>query len=89
MNGRYYEVFERNYAIFPQGSGDMTIEPVVFKARLGHGGGFIIDPFRQDTKIIVRKSKSFEREVKAVPASFQGNHWLPAYDIKLQEIWVW
>ena len=85
-DGRQYEVVERRYAVFPQKSGKVTIEPVVFQGQIGRGG-FFIDPFGPPPKTVVAQSKPVELNVKPIPATFTGNHWLPARNINLQEQW--
>jgi len=39
VNGQRYQVIERNYAIFPEQSGTLTIPPVRFTGRAATGGG--------------------------------------------------
>lgn len=84
--GRSYAVVERRYAIFPQQSGKVTIEPVIFRGQTGRGG-FFIDPFGPPPKTVVSRSKSVELNVKPIPAAFTGDHWLPARNLNIQEQW--
>ena len=53
VNGERYQVIERNYAIFPEQSGTLTIPPVSFTGRAVMGGGRSRrDPFgRMDSMI--------------------------------------
>lgn len=84
--GRRYEVVERRYAVFPQESGKVTIEPVVFQGQTGRGG-FFIDPFGPPPQTVVARSKPVELNVKPIPAAFTGSHWLPARNVNIQEQW--
>ncbi len=86
-NGKRYVVIERQYVIFPQSSGPMTIQPIVFQGQTGGAGGFFsFDRFNQPTSI-VKRSKSLEINVKPIPDSFTGDTWLPANQLSIEEQW--
>ena len=85
--GKQYEVTERRYAIFPQHSGEITIEPVVFQGQTGSASRFFIDPFGPQPKTIVSRSKPVTFNVKSIPESFSGTNWLPAHNLEIQEQW--
>ncbi len=86
-NGKRYVVIERQYVIFPQSSGPMTIQPIVFQGQTGGAGGFFsFDRFNQPTSI-VKRSKSVEINVKPIPDSFTGDTWLPANQLSIEEQW--
>ncbi|MFT5396742.1 MAG: hypothetical protein ACI85N_001947 [Gammaproteobacteria bacterium] len=86
-NGKRYNVIERQYVIFPQSSGPMTIQPIVFQGQTGGAGGFFsFDRFNQPTSI-VKRSKSVEINVKPIPDSFTGDTWLPANQLSIEEQW--
>lgn len=82
LNGRTYNVVERVYAIFPQESGEVTISPARFEARV-----------LRDGRITGRKL--FESEAQTIrvlpipepPADFPGAAWLPAKDLQLDDDW--
>ena len=82
LNGRTYNVVERVYAVFPQESGEVTISPARFEARV-----------LRDGRITGRKV--FESEPLSVtvlpipdrPADFPNATWLPAKDLQLSEDW--
>lgn len=87
-NGKRYVVIQRQYVIFPQSSGVMTIQPVVFQGQTGGPGGFFnFDPFGPQPRAIVKRSDSVEINVKAIPDSFTGDTWLPAKGLNIQEEW--
>lgn len=85
-DNKSYRVTERRYALFPQASGALKIEPVLFKGQIG-GGFFSLDPFAPRPEPIAIRSQSTILEVKPIPAAFAGDHWLPAAHLNIQEQW--
>jgi hypothetical protein len=85
--GIRYIVVERQYAIFPQNSGNISIDPVTFQGRIGRDSGFFIDPFGPPPRVVIKKSNSIALNVKPVPQTFTGKHWLPLRKLELQEQW--
>ncbi len=75
-----YEVIERNYLIFPQKSGALEIEPLVFN-------GTLIDSYQRRRLRISEASEPLKLEVKAPNPEFTGEHWLPAKSLYLSETW--
>ena len=94
-DGQLYDVIERRYAIFPQQSGSLDIPPIRFEGavvetrRNNANRGFFNDPFDmlQPTKTIRTQTKVITLNVKTIPTDFQGQHWLPAKALQLQEQW--
>ena len=93
-NGRRFQVLERKYAIFPQQSGNITIESLRLDAKISDGRrsrSSIFDDFgflgqsRTHTKRL--RSEAIALEVRAIPKTFTGQHWLPAKQLNLQENW--
>ena len=82
LNGRTYNVVERVYALFPQESGEVTISPARFEARV-----------LRDGRITGRKV--FESDAQTIevlpipepPADFPNAVWLPAKDLQLEDNW--
>ena len=82
LNGRAYNVVERTYAVFPQQSGEVTITPARFEARVLRNGR-------------ITGRKVFESDaltisvlpMPAPPAEFPNAAWLPARDLELREDW--
>ncbi len=82
LNGRAYQVHERAFAIYPQESGEISISPARFEARV-----------LRDGRITGRKvfdSNPHTITVKPIPAP-PARHpnavWLPARDLQLGEEW--
>ncbi|MGR8978635.1 MAG: BatD family protein [Gammaproteobacteria bacterium] len=90
INGVNYAVTERKYAIFPQKSGMLTIDPLVLTAEvvINHNRtGFNSFFNSQITKTQRVASKPVTLEVKPIPPSFAGRHWLSAEQLILKEQW--
>ncbi|MBL1141185.1 MAG: protein BatD [Proteobacteria bacterium] len=87
LKGKRYVVIQRQYAIFPQNSGSLVIEPLIFQGQTGSGNFFSFDPFGPQPKSIVKRSDSIQLDVKPIPDSFTGNTWLPARHLSIQEQW--
>jgi len=87
-NGIKYEVFERRYAIFPQKSGTLKINPVTFEGRVNPTQPrTIFDQFRMSGQLKRLRSKAVQVSVKAAPATVNLQDWLPASDLQLTEEW--
>ncbi|MDQ7017269.1 MAG: BatD family protein [Gammaproteobacteria bacterium] len=84
--GERYKVIERRYAVFPQQSGTMIIEPITFQGALVERRGFF-DPFAGSGRQVVKRSNGLSVEVKGIPASVQDVTWLPSRRLQLLESW--
>lgn len=82
-----YLVIERSYALFPQASGTLEIEPAMVEASVVTSSSNYNDPFRRKTTIKRARSEGHSITVKEVPASFRGKTWLPAAEVQLVEQW--
>lgn len=82
LNDRAYNVIERTFAIFPQESGEVTISPTQFEARV-----------LRDGRISGRRvfeSESVSINVDAIPTppdEFFDAVWLPAREVEISEEW--
>ena len=82
LNGRTYNVVERVYAIFPQESGEVTISPARFEARVLRDGRITgRKVFQSDAHTISVLS------IPEPPADFPDAAWLPAKDLQLLDNW--
>ncbi len=89
INGVNYLVTERKYAIFPQKSGTITIKPLTLTAEVvantrPNFNGFFNSQMTKTKKV---SSKSVTLDVKPVPATFTGHHWISAEQLVLKEEW--
>jgi len=87
--GDNYVVTERKYAIFPQKSEPMRIEPLtltadVIVASQPRYNGFFS---RQNTRTQRVSSKAITLDVQAKPTEAADNYWLPAEQVYLEEKW--
>lgn len=82
--GIEYGVIERKYAIFPQKSGLLRIDPLQLNAQIELGGQSL---FSRATRNLRVKSEPVDLKVKSIPPEFTGQHWLPAASLKLEEDW--
>lgn len=89
INGVNYLVTERKYAIFPQKSGSVTIKPLVLTAEVMVNSRPSFNSFFSSRMTKTKKvlSKSVTLDVKPVPATFTGKHWLSAEQLVLKEEW--
>lgn len=79
VNGTHYEVYEWRWAIYPQKSGELKIEPQVFNGQLRYRGRM---------KRVSDKSQTIKLDIKPIPDSYPKHAtWLPAMSIKLSEDW--
>lgn len=89
IGGNGYQVTERKYAIFPQQSGTMTIAPLQLDAEVISGGQPRFNGFfnRQSTQLKRITSKAVTLEIKPIPETFTGGHWLAAEKLSLSQEW--
>ncbi len=87
-NGIRHEVIERRYAIFPQKSGLLKINPVTFEGRINvTQPRSIFDQFRMSGQLKRLRSKAVTANVKAAPPGINLQDWLPAGNLQLIEEW--
>lgn len=88
-NGTTYEVVERKYVIFPQKSGQLTINPLELTADVvtDTAPGFNDFFSSQTTKTKRVVSKKVVLNVKPVPVTFTGQHWIAAEQLELKQEW--
>lgn len=79
-----YDVFEQNYLIYPQSTGELLIEPVVYKV---NSGGFDLPPFGVQPYTLFRRSDPVRIEVREEPYTNYAKDWLPANKVLLEEEW--
>jgi len=87
--GEKYVVVEREYAIFPQKSGSMTIAPLTLTAGIVSANQQRYNSFfsQQRTRNQRVVSDSVTLEVQAKPANANSPIWLPAEQVYIKETW--
>lgn len=86
QGGRRYMVVERNYALLPQASGEITIGALQFEGQVGSNSRFGFGNFGGGRRIRVQ-SDPVTLDVRPIPAHFHGNQWLPATNLQLTAQW--
>jgi hypothetical protein len=82
LNGRAYNVIERVIALYPQESGEISISPARFEARVLRNGRIT------GRKIFESESHTVNvLPIPAPPGDFPDAAWLPARDVQLSEEW--
>ncbi len=87
IDGQPYVVVERQFALFPQQSGALKLNPVLAKGQTGSRSNSLFNPFSRG-KIVRASSKGIEVDVMDVPANADMSPWLPATDFQLLEQWA-
>ncbi len=87
VDGQRYGVYELNYAIFPQRSGELEIPDIFFRAQLTDGASRSI--FRNNSvENITAFTPGYRVEVKPRPDEFpEDATWLPARSLNINEEW--
>lgn len=87
LNGQRYTVFERQYLLFPQQSGDLSIAPITLTAEEVNRGRLLFDPWGMRGKQVRTQSDTINLTVRPIPTQFTGQHWLPAQSVSISEDW--
>lgn len=87
VDGKRYGVYEKQYAIFPQRSGSLTIPDIMFRGEVTDGSSNYV--FRNlNTRAITSFAEGSEIKVKEKPANYPENAvWLPASNLTIKEEW--
>lgn len=82
LNGKAYNVVERVIALYPQESGEISISPARFEARVLRNGRIT------GRKVFQSDSHTVSvLPIPAPPAEYPNAVWLPARDVQLSEEW--
>lgn len=87
VDGIGYNVTERRFVVFPQGSGQLTIPPVYFTASVGRRNGINRLFSNRQVREINLTSDSHNIAVLPRPDNVPGQAWLPAAGLTLEEQW--
>ena len=82
LNGKSYNVVERVYALFPQESGELSVAPARFEARVLRNGRITGRKVFESEPLTVAV-----KPIPAPPADFPNAAWLPAKSLDLSEVW--
>ncbi len=82
LDGRSFIALERRYAIFPQATGPLTIDPVTFEAVVVPPSGFSsVQRYRSEPLSLT------VRGAVPPPVAYADAAWLPAQSLTLDERW--
>ncbi|MBV1882337.1 MAG: BatD family protein [Pseudomonadales bacterium] len=85
IEGVRYRVKEWKYAIFPQQTGELVIDPFKLEgSRISGQNGFFLN---KNTIRINESSLPISIDVKEIPAHFPKDRWLPAEQVVIEESW--
>jgi BatD DUF11 like domain len=85
-DGRLYQVIERDYAIYPQGSGELQIPALQFDGTIASGRSRF-NAFGQPGRRVRRNSQPLTVEVASTPADLGQRPWIPATALSLLDDW--
>lgn len=87
IDGVRYGVYEKNYVIFPQRSGSLSIPDIVFRGELTDGSSSFV--FRQrNVRPVTAFATGYDIDVKERPEAFPADAtWLPASNLMVEETW--
>ena len=86
LDGQAYVVVEKQFALFPQQSGALKLEPIIAEGQTGSRSS-LYNSFARG-KVVRARTEEIEVEVMDVPASADMSPWLPATDFQLLEQWA-
>jgi hypothetical protein len=86
VNGKRYQVIERNFAVIPQQSGTFTIKGPVFTGEVVAANTNQRFGYFNRTQSVNRVGPEIELNVKPMPAGI-NYHWLPSSFVQLDEEW--
>ncbi len=82
IGGKRYSVVERSYALFPQASGELSIAPAHFEARVLRDGRITGRKIFRSDPLSIRV-----KPIPPPPDGFPGAAWFPARSVELAESW--
>jgi len=83
--GERYRVLERNYAVFPERSGDLAIPPMQLTGRLvERRTSSVWQPAVRGRRVQV-ESEALVLNIEPKPAEFAGSEWQPAREFRLTQ----
>ena len=86
-DGRQYQVYTTRYALFPQKSGELTIDPILLEAMVPADANRV-NSFLSPTRRLTRKTQAVTLSVKPRPDNIPGSWWMPASDVRVQSGWA-
>lgn len=82
VSNHRYNVIERNYAIFPQQSGELIIPAMTFNGNVEISQNFSL--FSRPGRQIVSRTQPIKLTIMPIPENYTGKHWLPAENLLIE-----
>ena len=82
VSNHRYNVIERNYAIYPQQSGELIIPAITFNGNAEIRQNFSL--FSRPGRQIVSRTKPVKLTIMPIPENYTGKHWLPAENLSIE-----
>ena len=82
-----YLVLEKQFALFPQQSGLLEIEPVIAEVQISRRAMSLSDVFPGSADIQRIRSQGLSIDVLTIPGAANAPYWLPATRLTLTEDW--
>lgn len=86
INGRRYQVIERNFTIVPQASGEFTIKGPIFSAEVAAANSNQRFGFFNSTQQVNRVGPDITVNIEPIPAGI-NYPWLPSEMVRVDEEW--
>jgi len=86
IDGIRFQVTEWKYALFPQQTGPLTVEPYIFDGTMVTGrSGFFLN---RNVKRVYERSQPLTIQIKNIPTTYPDTaSWLPAETVTINEAW--
>jgi len=82
INNNRYKVIERNYAVYPQQSGQLIIPAMTFTGNAQISQNFSL--FSRPGQQIISRTKPLTLTILPIPESYTGKNWLPAEEVLIE-----
>lgn len=87
LNGRRYDVVQRQYLLTPQRSGKLTLSGAILDAQMPGRSSGLFGGMVTQTQPIRLRAEALELDVRPRPPEWTGSVWLPAQSLTLTEEW--
>lgn len=85
LGAHRYRVIERRYVLYPEVSGDLTVNAPIFNGEVASGSQPRSMFFGSSGRAIYAAGEALHIEINPPDPGFNGAHWLPARELSLSE----
>ncbi len=86
INQREYLIVEREYALFPEKSGKLALDPLRFSGLAQDSTQNLMSSFFNQGTPISHRSRKLQLDIQPPNPEFQGGTWLPATALDLKDL---